>query len=283
MMKSCKELGENKMEKYSVLMSVYRKDRPDWVEVAINSMLNQTIRPDEVVLIIDGEISNELSEKINHLAKENKEIKVYPNEVNLGLGLSMKKGLALCSNEIVARMDSDDYSLPDRIEKELQLMEEKSLDLVGSQVAEFIEDIDNVVSTHNVPVGEDNILKFAKQRNPFCHPSVIFKKSKVLESGDYQDMKLCEDYFLWIRMLEHGCKMDNHSEVLMKMRVSKDLYARRGGYKYFKSQKELFKYMKKTKFIGIFTYLKILTTRFVVQVLMPNKLRQKFYEKKLRG
>lgn len=127
-----------------------------------------------------------------------------------------------------------------------------------------------------------DILQYSKQRNPFCHPSVIFKKSKVLQSGNYLDMKLCEDYYLWIRMLQNGCVMDNCSQALLEMRVTEDLYARRGGYKYFKSQKQLFKYMKKTKFIGLFTYLKILFTRFAVQVLMPNKLRQKFYEKKLR-
>lgn len=270
------------MEKYSVLMSVYKNDKPDWVEIAVNSMLGQTIKPDEIVLIIDGQISKDLREKVEYLKNNNKVLKVFENEKNLGLGLTMERGVGLCSNELVARMDSDDYSMPDRIEKELKLMQEKNLDMVGSQVEEFIDDISNIVSFHNVPTGEINIKKYAKQRNPICHPSVLFKKSKVIESGNYKDMKLCEDYFLWIRMLQHGCKIDNHPEALLRMRVSKDLYARRGGYKYYKSQKQLFKYMKSTHFIGMFTYLKILFVRFVVQVMMPNKLRQKFYEKKLR-
>lgn len=270
------------MEKYSVLMSVYKNDKADWLEISILSMINQTIKPDEIILMIDGPIPDELEEKINEISQAYKLVKVYKNENNLGLGLTMQKGLELCKNDIVARMDSDDYSKPNRIEKELIMLEENNLDLVGSQVEEFIDDINNVTSIHNVPVGETEILKYSKQRNPFCHPSVIFKKSKVLESGDYQDMKLCEDYYLWIRMLQNNCKMDNHPECLIRMRVSKDLYARRGGYKYFKSQKKLFKYMKKTKYIGIFTYLKVLFARFVIQVLMPNKLRQKFYEKKLR-
>lgn len=263
-------------------MSVYKNDKPEWLEISVLSMVNQTIKPDEIILIIDGEIPAELQAKIDEIKVNYPIVKVYQNEKNLGLGLTMKKGLSLCKNDIVARMDSDDYSKPDRIEKELTLMESKNLDLVGSQVEEFIDNIENVVSIHNVPVGKEEILKYSKQRNPFCHPSVVFKKSKVLEAGDYQDMKLCEDYFLWIRMLQNKCNMDNHPECLIRMRVSKDLYARRGGYKYFKSQKRLFKYMKKTKYIGICTYLKILLTRFAVQVLMPNKLRQKFYEKKLR-
>lgn len=270
------------MGKYSVLMSVYKNDKADWLEISILSMINQTIEPDEIILMIDGPIPSELEEKINEMTDAYKVIKVYKNEKNLGLGLTMQKGLSLCKNEIVARMDSDDYSKPDRIEKELIMMKENDLDLVGSQADEFIDNIDNVISIHNVPVGEADIIKYSKQRNPFCHPSVIFKKSKVLESGDYQDMKLCEDYYLWIRMILNNCKIGNHPESLIRMRVSKDLYARRGGYKYFKSQKKLFKYMKDMKYIGTCTYIKILITRFVVQVLMPNKLRQKFYEKKLR-
>lgn len=270
------------MEKYSVLMSVYKNDKADWLEISILSMINQTIEPDEIILMIDGPIPSELEEKINEMTDAYKVIKVYKNEKNLGLGLTMQKGLSLCKNEIVARMDSDDYSKPDRIEKEIIMMKENDLDLVGSQADEFIDNIDNVISIHNVPVGETDIIKYSKQRNPFCHPSVIFKKSKVLESGDYQDMKLCEDYYLWIRMILNNCKIDNHPESLIRMRVSKDLYARRGGYKYFKNQKKLFKYMKDMNYIGTCTYIKILITRFVVQVLMPNKLRQKFYEKKLR-
>lgn len=270
------------MKKYSVLMSVYKNDKPEWVEIAVNSMLNQTVKPDEVVLIVDGEVSDDLNQTIEKLSSENSVMKIYRNEHNLGLGLTLQKGIGLCKNDLVARMDSDDYSEPNRIEIELKKMEDENLDLVGCKVKEFMDDIDNVLSIKSVPVGESQILKYAKQRNPFCHPSVLFNKNKVLEAGNYQDMKLCEDYYLWVRMLQAGCKMDNCEQSLVRMRVSKDLYARRGGRKYFKSQKQLFKYMKKTKFISGFTYFKILVTRYVVQVLMPNKLRQKFYEKQLR-
>ncbi len=269
-------------EKYSVLMSVYKNDKPEWFETSLQSMLNQTIKPDQIVLVVDGQVPNALDEKIDQMCKDNNCIELYRNETNIGLGLTMQKGVELCKNELIARMDSDDYSKPNRIEIQLDEMKEKDLDLIGCQVEEFVDDIDNVVSIHNVPVGQKNIEKYSKQRNPFCHPSVVFKKSKVLLSGNYLDMKLCEDYYLWIRMLQHGCAMDNCSQALLEMRVTKDLYARRGGYKYFKSQKKLFKYMKKTKYIDLITYLKILLTRFAVQVLMPNKLRQKFYEKKLR-
>ena len=208
---------------------------------------------------------------------------MYRNEENLGLGKTLEIAITKCKNEIIARMDSDDYSLPTRLEEELKYMLDNDLDLVGSHVKEFIDNIDNIVSEKLVPLTQEEIIAYAKSRNPFCHPSVMFKKSKVLECGNYQDMKLCEDYYLWVRMLQSGCKVANLDKYLVYMRVSLDLYARRGGYKYYKSQKQLLKYMRKTKFISWFTYTKNKLIRFTVQVLMPNKLRQKFYNKKLRS
>lgn len=270
------------IEKFSVLMSVYKNDKPDWLEIAINSIYNQTYTPDEILLYVDGEISEELNNKIEELIKKIKILKVIRNEKNIGLGLTMQKGVLECKNEIIARMDSDDYSMPNRFETQINYLLKNNLDMVGSNVDEFIDNIDNIVSSREVPANQEDILQYAKSRSPFCHPSVIFRKSKVLGAGNYQDMKLCEDYYLWVRMLQAKCKVANISEPLVRMRVSKDLYARRGGYKYYKSQKSLFKYMKKTKFINGFTYFKNKVIRFTAQVLMPNKLRQKFYEKKLR-
>ena len=149
-------------------------------------------------------------------------------------------------------------------------------------ILKVISLLSDIVSTKNVPQTQSDILSYAKTRNPFCHPSVMFKKSKVLEAGGYKDMHYCEDYYLWVRMLQSGCKAYNINKPLVLMRVSADLYARRGGYKYFKSQKKLLKYMKKTKFINAYTYFKNIFIRFCVQVLLPNKLRQKLYVNKLR-
>ena len=272
-----------KEDKVSVLMSVYKNDKPEWLEIAIDSVVNQTLKPDEIILYVDGQVSEELDNKISELCKKYSAIRLFRNEKNIGLGLTMQKGILECKNELIARMDSDDYSMPTRFEEELKFMRENDLDMVGSCVSEFIETIDNVVTEKKVPLLHDDIVKFSKSRNPFCHPTIMFKKSKVLESGNYQDMKLCEDYYLWVRMIQSGCKTGNIEKPLVLMRTSIDLYARRGGYKYFKSQKQLFKYMRKTKYIGMFTYLKNSFIRFCVQVLMPNKMRQKFYNKKLRN
>lgn len=264
-------------------MSVYKNDKPEWFELAVESVTNQTYKPDEIVLFVDGPVGDELNASINKLEKSNKLLRVIRNETNIGLGLTLEKGVLECKNEIIARMDSDDYSMPDRFEKQISILLEKDLDMVGSNVDEFTDSIDEIVCSRNMPQGQDAIVNYAKTRNPFCHPTVMFKKSKVLESGNYLDMHYCEDYYLWIRMLLNNCKVGNIAESLVKMRVNMNMYARRGGYKYFKSQQKLLKFMKKNKFIGLLSYVKSCMIRFTVQVLMPNKLRQKFYMKKLRS
>lgn len=269
-------------EKISVLMSVYKNDKPEWFRCAIDSVINQTYAPDEIVLIIDGPIGESLEEEINKVASINKLVKVYRNENNLGLGKTLNRGIMLCNNEIIARMDSDDYSVPTRFEEEIKFLNDTNSDVVGSNVTEFTGEISNVIAIKKVPSNEKEVQEYAKLRNPLCHPTVMLKKSKVLEAGNYLDMKLFEDYYLWIRMLQKGMKLNNISKSLVYMRTSEDMYARRGGYKYFKNQKKLLKYMKKTKFINLVTYLKSLFIRFIVQVLMTKNIRKKFYIKKIR-
>lgn len=271
------------MNKISVLMSVYKNDRADWFELAIESIINQTLKPDEIVLFVDGPVGDDLDNKVLELSKKYEIIKLIKNEQNIGLGLTLQNGVLQCKNEIIARMDSDDYSCPTRLQEEFEHMQKNSLDMVGCCVNEFIDNTDNVVAKKIVPLTQKEIELFSKTRNPFCHPTMMFKKSKVLEAGNYQDMNLCEDYYLWVRMLQHGCKSENISKSLVYMRVSRDLYARRGGLKYYKSQKQLLKYMRKTKYISWLTYTKNKIIRFCVQVLMPNWLRKKFYNKKLRN
>ncbi len=275
-------MQSKKDAKISVLMSVYKNDKPDWVITAVESIINQTLTPDEVVLFVDGPIGNDLNQAVEKLVEKYKIINLQVNAKNMGLGLTLKTGIEKCKNEIIARMDSDDYSVPTRLEEQYKVLQENNLDLVGSNVNEFIDDVNNIVSTKTVPSNKDEIIKYSKSRNPFCHPSVMYRKSKVLEAGNYLDMHLCEDYYLWVRMLQKGCNVANIDKPLVHMRVSKDLYARRGGLKYYKSQKKLLKYMRETKYISFFAYTKNKIIRFCVQVLMPNWLRQKFYVKGLR-
>lgn len=269
-------------EKISVLMSVYKNDNPEWFKMAIDSVCNQTLIPDEVLIIIDGPVSDEIKQVIKDKEEEFTFIRHYQIEQNVGTGRALEIGLPMCKNELIARMDSDDISKPDRFEKQVKFLIENNLDVVGSDISEFCNSPDEVVSIREVPKKEEDIKKYIKSRTPFNHVSVLMKKSKVLESGNYQHMHYCEDYYLWCRMLLVGAKMGNMDEILVNVRMNEATFKRRGGLKYYKSQKKLFKFMKEKKIINWLEYVKTLSTRFIVHVLMPGKLKEKIYKKHLR-
>lgn len=269
--------------RYSVLMSVYSKEKPEWLDYSIKSMFDQTIKPDEFVLVEDGKITGELNLVIEKYKKIYPEIfKIIKLEKNMGLGPALKIGIENCKNEYIARMDSDDYSVPERIEKEMKVFEEyPELDLVGTNVAEFIDNINNVICNVELPEKNDDIIKFSKKRNPFRHPSVLLKKNAVLKAGNYRAYYLCEDYDMWLRMIRTGCKCYNIQEKLVYMRIGEDFYKRRGGAKYFKSIKKLKKeqldngyFTKKEYFASIIPH--------AIVCYMPNLFRDFVYKKMLR-
>ena len=270
-------------KKYSVLMSVYHKENPTWFDESIKSMFEQTIKPNEFVLVDDGPLTKELYDVVEkYKTKYPKEFKVVAIEKNVGLGPALKKGVEKCSNEYIARMDSDDYSMPKRIEKEFEIFEKYSdIGMVGTNVSEFIDSIDNVVCDVILPETNENIIKFSKSRNPFRHPSVMFKKSAVVNAGNYREYYLCEDYDMWLRMIRNNCNCYNIQENLVYMRISDDFYKRRGGIKYLKS---INKFKKEQMTLGYFTkmeYLKSIIPHAIV-CLMPNFMRDLIYKKLLR-
>ncbi len=270
---------------YSVLMSVYYKEKPEFLKQAVDSMLNQTVKPDEIVMVEDGPLTDELYSVLDEYTQGFPEIfRRVVNETNLGLGKALNRGLEECRNELVARMDTDDISVPERCEKQLAVFAENvELDLVGSNIAEFVTSPEETVSVRKVPCTHEEICQFLKKRCPFNHMSVMFKKSVVLNSGGYLDWHFNEDYYLWIRMYLDGCRFANISENLVNVRVGKEMFARRGGRAYYKSEKNLFKYMYKHKIISWWSYQKSRTVRFIVQVLMTNRMRQWFFNKFARN
>ena len=199
---------------YSVLMAVYKNDNPEYLKISIDSMLNQTIKTNDFVIVKDGNLTKDLDKVIDDYTNK------FPNifnviclEDNVGLGKALSIGIMECKNELVARMDSDDYSFPNRIEKELELLNNNpKIDLVGTESFEFTEDAHKPIQYNKYPTNHDDIVKYAHSRNPYSHPSVIFKKSKVISSGNYQTVHLCEDYDLWIRMIQNGCICANVDE-----------------------------------------------------------------------
>lgn len=273
----------NEEIEYSVLMSVYYKEKPEWLDYAIRSMLDQTIKTNDFVIVKDGPLSIELDEIINNYKNE------YPNlfnivelKENVGLGQALKVGVEKCKNEWIARMDSDDYSIPTRCEKEIKKIKcNPNLDIVGSNIAEFIGNIDNVISYRILPNTNEEIYAYARRRCPFGHPSVMLRKSKVLEAGNYRKYHLVEDYDMWVRMIEKDAKCFNFSEVLVYMRVSEDFYKRRGGIKYLKSILKFKNELYKKGFYSTKDYI-ISSSAHIVMCLLPNNLRSFLYKKTLR-
>lgn len=260
---------------YCVLMSVYIKEKPEYLKTSVDSMINQTVKPSQIVLVEDGPLTSELYQVIYDLQKENPELfTIVKNPTNLGLGKALAVGLKECKYELVARMDTDDVSVPDRCEQQLKCFEEiPELDIIGGDIEEFIDSTDNVVGIRKTPVEDKEVKKYMRIRCAFNHMAVMFKKQAVIKSGDYQDFFYNEDYFLWVRMQLAGCTFRNTGTVLCKVRVDMNTYSRRGGWKYFKWERILQKYMFKNKIINYPLYLKNVFKRFIVEVLMPNRLR----------
>lgn len=271
------------MEKYSVLMSVYFRENPLVMEETLKSIFKQTVLCDELVLVEDGPLTDGLNELIDKYQKKYPDIiKVVKLEKNMGLGPALKEGILNCSNELIARFDSDDISVSDRCEKQLiEFSKDKDLGMVGSNHIEFIDNIDNIVAYKNLPSSDSDIKKYAKRRNPFSHSAIMYKKSIVLKAGNYREYYYLEDYDLWVRMINVGCKCLNINECLSYVRVSKDLYKRRGGMKYLKSVLKFKKELYKSGFYSFKDYA-ISSISHTIVCLMPGTLRQFVYKKLLR-
>ena len=276
------------VEKYSVLMSIYYKEKPQYLKLAIQSMLDQTVAPDEFIIVKDGPLTDELDAIINDFIKEYPALfTIICNETNLGLGPALRKGVETAKNELIARMDSDDYAVPDRCEKQLKIFKkDPQLGMVGTFEAEFINEIKNVVSVHRVPEENAAIKKFMRRRCAVLHPTVLFKKSEVIRAGNYQESSVFavyEDYDLFARMIfDAKVKCYNIQETLYYIRISKDFYERRGGVVYAKTVLR-FKWhlFRKGDMSFVDFCVSGLGQAFVC--VLPNKLRKLFYMNFLRG
>lgn len=270
--------------KISALMSVYKNENPDFFAAAIDSILNQTFLPDEIILVRDGIVSEQLQGVIDfYLDKSSVQIKYIPLQKNEGLGNALRIGVEAAKNELIARMDTDDISVQNRFELQVSAFEKNpKLDLVGGQVCEFEIDISSATGARKVPLKHQQIAEYLKRRNAFNHPTVMFKKSSVLKVGNYIDRHYVEDYDLWLRMLSAGCRFENLPQTLVYMRVSADMYNRRGGVEYFESLKRLENDKRIAKTVSPFRYVINVSVRFVQCVVLSNSLRRLVYQKVLR-
>lgn len=264
------------MDKFSVVTSVYRNDKPEFVRVALDSMLvEQTLKPSEIVLVRDGFVPVDLERLLfEYEAKYSDVMHIIRLDKNGGLGNALKLGVENATYSLVARMDSDDICLPKRFEKQVAYMaEHQECDIVGGQMTEFIGEPTNVVGKRVVPESNEAIYEYMKSRCALNHVTVMFRKDTILKVGNYQDWFWNEDYYLWVRMMMNKCVFANLSDVLVNVRSGEDQYARRGGMKYFKSEEGIQRLMLDNKLINRCEYSVNVAKRLIVQLLLPNWLR----------
>lgn len=266
---------------FSVLLSVYYKENPEYLALSLDSILNQTIIPNEIILVKDGPLTNELEKVITKYTQKYNIIRTISLETNQGLGKALNIGLKYCSFDLIARMDTDDIAKPNRFEKQIKLFKENpTIDVCSSWIEEFEETSDNIIAIKKLPEFHKEITKYAKHRCPINHPTVMYKKEAVLKAGGYSGFP--EDYCLWIKMLMNGAQFYNIQESLLYFRFSKDVIKRRGGWNYAKADIKSQLSFYKMKFISIPTLLYNIIIRVSVR-LIPYSLRSYTYKKLLRN
>lgn len=271
------------VEKYSVLMSLYYKETPDYLTLSIKSMIEQTLPPDEIVVVKDGRITQELQNILDYYSNIYPKIfKIVGYDENKGLGTALNYGLKYCTNELVARMDSDDISKKDRCRKQVECFEKNpKLDIVGAWVDEFYDSPSQIISTRVVPHSNDDIYEFAKRRSAFNHPVVMFRKSKVLANNGYSELRRNQDVDLFGRMLFSGCNAINISESLLFFRANKDLAKRRKSWDNTQSYIKTIKRFWKMGYSSFGDYVIVFIAQLVMFVL-PVSIQNYIYKVFLR-
>lgn len=269
--------------KYSVLMSVYIKVVPDELKMSVDSMLAQTLQPSEIVIVKDGPLTEELNMLIDGYLNK------YPNlfiivslDENLGLGSAYSRGTAYCTSDYIVIMDCDDYSVPERCEKEAEyFLAHPDTDIVGSSIYEFRGTIDNIITLRKMPETHEECVRFAHSRCPCAHPSTMLRKSALEKAGGYKKCMLAEDYDLYVRMIMCGCVFYNFPQPFVYVRVSPDFYERRGGIKYLKKVIDFKTSFYKYGFYSRRDLIKGIIIHTAV-CIMPNSLRTFVYKRLLR-
>lgn len=259
---------------FSAAMCVYGGDNPAYFKDALDSILSQTLQADEFILVVDGPVPNVIDNIIVQFESRIPSMQIIRLRENKGHGIARNLALSSCKYDYVIFADADDINVKTRFEKQIQAFEaDKELSVVSSSCFHFSDSINNVINKESVPISNEEIRKKMKTGCPICQPSVALKKSDVESVGGYQDWYLAEDYYLWLRLYLAGKKFANIAEPLVYIRTTKEQLNRRGGWKYFKSMYSIYQYMLKREIIDFGTYVFNVSSRFVVQVLLPNKVR----------
>lgn len=260
--------------KFSVLMSLYAKEQPDYLHQSLSSLVAQTVPADEIIMVLDGAISPPLQTVLNEFS-EILPIKILALSDNVGLGRALNAGLAICRHEWVMRMDTDDIALPQRFEWQCAYIEKNPhLDVLGGQIAEFSHTPNDGSMQRRVPCDAKAIYLFAKKRCPFNHMTVAYRKSMVQSVGSYQHHWHMEDYNLWLRLLAHHAQVANLPEILVYARTGASMLHKRRGWSYILSEWQLFCLKRQLHIQSILPALYYLSIRTLVRILPIGLLRQ---------
>lgn len=271
-----------KTAEISVLMSVYCKEKPEYLKAAVESVVKQTLMPGEIVLVEDGPLTDELNEVIDELKNRYDIVKVVPLKENMQLGRALAEGVLNCKYELIARMDTDDLAVENRFELQFQYLEEHpEVSVLGGCIEEFDDSDENYRKVKSMPLSGEALLNYAKYRNPINHMTAMFRKSAICEVGNYRHFPFLEDYELWTRLLSKGYVFANLPQVLVRARTNLNMYGRRGGKSYCKRYLEL---RKKQREYGLLSWpeyqmAKVLT---MVMTLQSSAMRKLVYRKALR-
>lgn len=269
---------------FSVLMSLYHKEKPEHFNTCMASIWDQqTLKTTEIVLVLDGPIGQGLTKSVEHWQQKLGNIlKIVTLAENVGLGKALNEGLKHCTNEWVFRMDTDDICTPDRFSKQVAFIE-KNPDVVlfGGQILEFNQDVSDAHVLKAVPENHNEIKNFARNRCPFNHMTVAYKKSVIIEVGGYQHHLFMEDYNLWLRVIGAGYQVANLLDIILYARVGNGMHARRKGFEYIKSEKQLLKLKKDLELQNPLHANMLFLVRSAFR-LLPSSLLGKFYNTFLR-
>lgn len=241
---------------YSVLMSVYKNDDPDFLVTALKSIYeDQTRKPDEIIVVFDGPLTDELYRVLDDFAEDKADVvRYYPQDVNRGLGEALRIGSEYCTGDYIFRMDSDDISHPLRFERQAAYVEaHPDIDVLGTDIAEFQTDTNEDMRVRVCPATHEEIVQMGKRRNPMNHVTVCMKRSALIACGGYKTLLLLEDYYLWLRMIVAGFRLANIHESLVYVRVGNGFDSKRGSKVRIEGWKVLQKYMRTHKLVGPFT------------------------------
>lgn len=271
------------MENYSVLTTLYKNDNPVFLKQSIDSMLVQTKATNDYVIVEDGSITKDLERVLEEYRAKYNFFHIVKLEENGGLGVALRAGLQECKNELVARLDADDLSAPERCELQLKEFEKNpELAIVGSDMYEFDEDPKKIKDIKRMPATSDQIYQYGKRRNPFNHSSVMYKKSVIESVGSYSTMRRSQDIELWSRVIFAGYKCANINKPLIYFRTDgANRVRRKKKWSNVKSDLKIFKSNYQMGYAGLFDYLYVCVYQ-IVFYLMPEKMANYLYMKLFR-